>query len=82
MFDIDHVTKKVIWTIFYINFFLRVIIYLLNKLLFQNYYSQVPTKKKKNALLMPMIIKKAITNNTVYIVQDPYTFSKSFKVTL
>ena len=29
-----------------------------------------------------MIIKKAITNNTVYIVQDPYTFSKSFKVTL
>ena len=63
------------------QFFLRVIIYLLNKLLFQNYYSQVPTKKKK-ALLMPMIIKKAITNNTVYIVQDPYTFSKSFKVTL
>ena len=62
---------------------------MLNKLLFQNYHSQVPMKKKKkkkkkkkNALLMPMIIKKAITNNTVYIVQDPYTFSKSFKVTL
>ena len=29
------------------QFFLRVIIYLLNKLLFQNYYSQVPMKKKK-----------------------------------
>ena len=31
---------------------------------------------------MPMIVKKAMTNRTAYIVQDPHTFSLSFKVTL
>ena len=33
-----------------------------------------------NPLLMPMIIKKAMANNTVYIVQDPHTFLLSFKI--
>ena len=31
---------------------------------------------------MPMIIKKAMTNNVMYIVQDPHIFLYSFKVTL
>ena len=33
-----------------------------------------------NPLLIPMIIKKAMANNTVYIVQDPHTFLLSFKI--
>ena len=31
---------------------------------------------------MPMIIKKAVTNNTVYAVEELHTFLYSFKVSL
>ena len=31
---------------------------------------------------MPMIIKKAMTNNTMYIVQKLHTFPQSLKVIL
>ena len=37
-------------------------------------FFQVPMKIKKNALLTPMIINKAIANNTMYIVQEFYNF--------
>ena len=31
--------------------------------------------KQKYALLMPMIIKKAIINNKIYIIKELHTFS-------
>ena len=39
-------------------------------------------KKKKNVILMSMIIKIAMINNIMYIVQDLHTLPRSFKVTL
>ena len=31
---------------------------------------------------MPMVIKKAMTNNPLYIVKESHTFPKSFKIAL
>ena len=38
--------------------------------------------KQINALIMPMIIKKTLTNNTVYTVQELQASPQSLKVPL
>ena len=45
-----------------------------NKLLFQ-YHPFLSANEKKNGLLMPMIIKKTMTNNTKHILQELHTVS-------